>query len=43
VIKDWLKYANDGRKKEKKFGRQSTGAELSSSIDIVSIVRNQKY
>ena len=37
VIKDWLKYASDqdgGRKKGKKFGRQSTGAERSSSIDI---------
>jgi hypothetical protein len=37
VIKDWTKYASDwdgGRKKEKKCGRQSTGAERSSSIDI---------
>jgi hypothetical protein len=37
VIKDWIKYASDwdgGRKKEKKCGRQSTGAERSSSIDM---------
>lgn len=40
VIKDWLKYASDrdgGRKKEKKCGRQSTGAERSSSIDTDNI------
>jgi hypothetical protein len=35
VIKDWLKHASDSgwwKKKEKKCGRQSTGAERSSSI-----------